>query len=88
MKYKTHNTDKSFSIVGTSLMGYCDANTTYAELVACFGEPETDIDGEKVDAEWCIKFEDGTIATIYNYKNGRNYLGKEGMDVVDMTGDD
>jgi hypothetical protein len=27
-------------------------------------------DGEKTDAEWWLKFGDGTLASIYNYRNG------------------
>lgn len=86
MKYTTHNIAQ-ISINGTSLQGYCDENTTYAELVALFGEPQKG-DGYKVDAEWTVMFDDGTIASIYNYKNGKNYEGASGMDVIDMTGED
>jgi hypothetical protein len=48
----------------TSLQGYMPAR--YEELVAVFGEP-TD-SGDKTTAEWALKFEDGTIATIYDWK--------------------
>jgi hypothetical protein len=40
-----------------------------------------DGDGYKVDAEWWVVFEDGTRATIYNWKNGKNYCGAEGLDL-------
>ena len=64
-------------VIGTHLMGYIE--TSYARLVEEFGEPE---DGEyKIDAMWFLKFEDGTIATIYNYKDGYNYLGIKGREV-------
>lgn len=49
---------------GTSLKGYVTA--TYAELVATFGEPEAG--GDKTTAEWALEFEDGTVATIYDWK--------------------
>ena len=49
---------------GTSLQGYIRA--TYAELVERFGEPEGG--GDKTTVEWCLAFEDGTIATIYDWK--------------------
>jgi hypothetical protein len=49
---------------GTSLQGYIRA--TYAELVERFGEPEAG--GDKTTVEWCLAFEDGTIATIYDWK--------------------
>lgn len=49
---------------GTSLQGYI--NATYADLVECFGEPEGG--GDKTTVEWMLKFEDGTVATIYDWK--------------------
>ena len=58
---------------GTHLQG--NVGATYQELVEVFGEPiRYDSDGtthmnNKTDAEWRISFEDGTKATIYNYKN-------------------
>ena len=60
MKFKT---DAAFE--SSCLQGYITAN--YRELVAIFGEPETG-DGYKVQAEWSLKFEDGTYATIYDWK--------------------
>ncbi len=62
---------------GTSLQGYLD--TTYDWLVKIFGEPKGEGDGYKVDAQWCLNI-DGKITIIYNYKNGKNYLGEEGTD--------
>jgi hypothetical protein len=61
---------------GTSLQGYIDAD--YDTLVGLFSEPDTS-EGYKTDAEWIIKFEDGAVATIYDYKTGKNYNGKEGL---------
>lgn len=63
-------------IVGTCLQGYITAD--FDELVAIFGEPEW-VDSDKVDVEWILEFADGTVATIYNWKNGPNYLGDEGL---------
>lgn len=60
---------------GTSLQGYIDIS--YKELVDKLGKPQ-DGDGYKVDAEWIVEFEDGTVATIYNYKDGKNYNGSSG----------
>lgn len=77
MKFITHN-DAEFpgdEAVGTSLVGHIIVD--YAKLKKAFGNP-TKSDGYKSDAEWEILFEDGTIATIYNYKDGKNYLGKNG----------
>jgi hypothetical protein len=51
----------------------------YAALVAAFGEPDPGTD--KTDAEWALRFSDGTLATIYNYKDGLAYLGERGTPV-------
>ena len=81
MNFKTHN-NKEIDVCGTSLVGKIE--TTYAQLVELFGEP-TPSDEYKSDAEWEIELEDGTVNTIYNWKNGRNYLGIDGLDVEDIT---
>jgi len=75
MEFKTHN-DCDIETVGTSLMGYIDAS--YAELVEVLGEP-TEGDDYKVDANWHIlNMDTGESATIYNYKDGKNYNGRNG----------
>jgi hypothetical protein len=80
--YKTHN-DKHINCNMTCLQGYIVAS--YDRLVELFGEP-TEGDGYKVDAEWLVEFEDGTVATIYNWKNGINYCGfDEGYPVEVIT---
>lgn len=58
-----------------------DIFTDYQTLVKIFGEPSGHHDNIKSDAEWIIEFEDGTIATIYNYKDGKNYLGDRGTPI-------
>ena len=50
---------------GTSLQGY--VTTTYAQLAKTFGQPYDYGDG-KTRAEWDIVFEDGTVATVYDWK--------------------
>jgi hypothetical protein len=67
---------------GTSLQGYISAD--YKTLCEVFGQP-TEGDGYKTDAEWLIKFGKSTVAAIYNYKNGKNYLGREGIDKTKIT---
>jgi len=67
---------------GSCLQGYQD--TPFAELVEAFGEPMSDGDGYKVDAEWVLVTPDGTFVTIYNYKDGKNYNGDCGYDVEDI----
>lgn len=53
----------------SSLRGYVNAN--FWDLVEKFGEPtyNESFGEDKVDVEWCIEFDDGTIATIYNWKD-------------------
>ena len=56
-------------VSSTSLMGY--VNASYDRLIEVFGEPTYDEpsgDG-KVDVEWNLEFRDGTVATIYNWKD-------------------
>jgi len=55
----------------TSLQGYMPAR--YEELVAVFGEPEGG--GDKTTVEWCLSFEDGTVATIYDWKEYETPMG-------------
>ena len=64
------------------LIGYVDCE--YKTLVKVFGKP-TDGDGYKVDAEWAVKFSDGTYATVYNYKDGKNYNGAKGTPKTRIT---
>tara|TARA_A100001011_G_scaffold381569_1_gene450272 strand:- start:796 stop:1131 length:336 start_codon:yes stop_codon:yes gene_type:complete len=70
-------------IRGTSLSGYL--NVSYETLVDLLGEPNAPVDGYKTDAEWHVKInpegEPVTYATIYNYKDGKNYLGANGLNV-------
>lgn len=63
---------------GTSFRGYILA--TYSDLLKTFGDPNSGGDGYKVDVEWVLNTPHG-VATIYNYKDGRAYLGKRGTPV-------
>ena len=81
MEYKTH-IQAMIDTDGTSLQGYI--TTTYDALVAAFGYP-TESDGYKVDWEWEVWFDDGTVATIYNWKNGPNYCGRDGLHCDQIT---
>jgi hypothetical protein len=67
---------------GTSLQGYITAD--YAVLKKVFGKPNEG-DGYKVDAEWDVVFSDGVVATIYNYKDGKNYNGARGLNKTQIT---
>lgn len=66
---------------GTHLVG--QINSSFSALRNTFGEPHLHTEsGGKTDADWVLEFYDGTIATIYNWKDGYNYLGSdEGTDV-------
>jgi hypothetical protein len=64
---------KDSSVSGTSLQGYVTAR--YDQLVAVFGEPDL-TNGDKVTAEWCLDFEDGTAATIYDWKEYETPMGQ------------
>lgn len=77
----THN-DNQIDVTLSHFQGYVVA--TYKELVDVFGPPEQG-DGYKVDAEWIIKWPNGVVATIYNWKDGKNYCGPEGKEVEDIT---
>lgn len=72
-----------FMLDMSSLQGYI--HTSYADLVACFGEPVAQFDDYKCDCEWNIKFADGVVVSIYNWKNGKNYCGEDGLAVEDIT---
>jgi hypothetical protein len=68
---------------GTSLQG--NIHCTYSQLVQEFGEPDRKISGDnKMDCEWIILTPEG-VATIYNYKDGKAYLGEKGLDKEDIT---
>lgn len=61
-----------------------EVHAPYETIRRLFGAPSKG-DGYKTDAEWKVMFEDGTIATIYNWKNGRNYNGKSGLPKTRIT---
>ena len=75
MNYTTHN-EAIIEVDGTHGQGQLPCS--YKTLVKAFGLP-LDGDGYKVDAEWHVVFEDGTRATVYNWKNGKNYMGEKGL---------
>jgi len=82
---------KDSNASGTSLQGYIRAY--YHQLVAVFGEPDL-TNGDKVTAEWCLDFEDGTVATIYDWKEyetpmglHRWHIGGKSQEAVDRVTD-
>ena len=81
IKFTTHNEEAQIGVGGTYLIG--EVICSYDKLVEVFGEP---LEGDyKTDAEWHLKFSDGQVATIYNWKNGKNYCGDDGIDVEEIT---
>ena len=68
-------------IDGTCLQGQITAN--YDDLVRAFGAPLAG-DDYKTDAEWVVRV-NATTATIYNWKNGRSYLGADGTQTEQIT---
>ena len=63
MKFKNSS---DISADGTHLQGY--VHTTYDRLVEVFGQPTYTEPGDKTTAEWILQFGNGTVATIYDYK--------------------
>lgn len=68
---------KDSFINGTSLKG--DFYAYYHEIVEIFGEPDFGPNGQsgdgKVKCQWSLQFEDGTYATIYDWKEPETPMG-------------
>lgn len=76
--FVTHNEDENICALNTPRQGAL-IDISYNQLCLVFG-PHIWVDGpDKVDWEWVIEFPCGTVASIYNYKNGPNYCGAGGM---------
>jgi hypothetical protein len=82
MNFETHNEKLYINTDGTSLVGKVVID--YPTLKKLFGKP-TKSDEYKSDAEWDIEFEDGVVATIYNWKDGKNYCGESGLPKTKIT---
>lgn len=73
-------------IEGTFRVGEVDISGQ--DLIDALGPPHwTPDEGEssKSQAMWAFKFRDGMVATVYDYKTGKSYLGEEGQDVQETT---
>ena len=71
MKWKgiTHEVDTCEKTNGTSLQGYTQT-IDREDMKAMFGSNSyPDCDG-KVSTEWVIEFDDGLVATLYDYRAG------------------
>ena len=81
--------DKQIELVGTEegsstiyLVGAIDV--PYKKIVKLLGKPNAYGDNYKTDAEWNIRV-NGKFMTIYNYKDGKNYNGKNGIATTKLT---
>ena len=89
MKIINITNDASVNVNGTALQGY--VRTTYADIVAAFGEPTygADHSGDgKVSVEWTLEFviklqdapgsfiEEVIVATIYDWKRSSTPMGE------------
>jgi hypothetical protein len=71
----------------TSLKG--EFPITYSELVEIFGRPKygPNADLDKTTCEWSLEFEDGTVATIYDWKTSRTPMGLYEWHIGGFTAD-
>lgn len=77
MKIKSVNSD--VPTFGTHKQG--DLNCSYDEIVSALGFPIILVEQfSKSDYEWVIELDNGNVVTIYDWKIGKNYLGKDGFD--------
>ena len=79
--YKVNDPDADLN--GTCLQGYIDIS--FNDIVEKLGDFDDNYDDGKSDAEWTIVFNDGSVASIYNYKDGKNYNGAEGLETDEIT---
>ena len=83
---KLNSIGRSSKATGTSVSGSLD--NSYSQLVELFGAPDVPTDGYKTDAEWHISIQENGqetgFVTIYNYKDGKNYCGANGLNVEDI----
>ena len=78
MEYK-----RTEDVNGTCLQGRI--NTSYQTLLYKLPPPIDYYDCYKTEVVWALKFSDGTIATVYNWKNGKNYLEEDGLELEEIT---
>ena len=64
--------------------GLIEISETFENLLRVFGTPMGTSDDGKVDVEWNVMFNDGVVATIYNWKNGPASMGENGTNPVDI----
>ena len=81
--YRIARTDEEKDLAtGSFLVG--EIRTDWKNLVFNLGFPSCnheDYEDNKIEAEWIIQFSDGTVATVYNYCNGKRYDPDNGLPV-------
>lgn len=78
-----HGFKRTSSNSGTSLKGYLPADIPVERIAEVFGP--SDGPGDKTDFEWAIRFDDGLVATIYDYKGCRWHVGGRDHQVVERV---
>lgn len=82
MKIESHVKSPKINVNSVEFQGLLEAN--YKDLVEAFGNP---VEGDlyMTDVQWKLKIHpDGGKpfpVKLYNYKNGKNYLGEDGLDI-------
>lgn len=79
--HERKNTNLSSVIDGTSKQGSMLAK--FEDVAKVYGSPIINLPDSKIDALWLVDTKAG-IATIYNYKDGKAYLGEKGLDYQDI----
>jgi len=68
---------------GTSYQG--EVQATLRTMIKIFGEPNS-VGSDKTTCEWTLQFENGTIATVYDWKRDEYGIGEIDLDArVDWT---
>jgi len=84
--HKTHRPPYDYGLIHLSSKKG-EISATFDKLTSVFGEPtqQSYEFGEKSDCEWVIEWDDGMVGTIYNWKNGKSYMGEDGLEIQDIT---
>ncbi len=73
--------------IGTGKVGELGLNWSVVELTEVFGAPEdtSETSDGKTTMEWRIRFDDGAIATIYDWHGFRWSIGGRGRNIPDRV---
>jgi hypothetical protein len=63
------------SLEGSSWKADLSPDTTAVDLTEVFGSPDGPSGDGKATMQWAMKFDDGILATIYDYKGKRWSIG-------------